>query len=101
MRIQNLPDKNLHFRDFYALYECLNYHYGQVLKKLNVIKRFSMKTIRCYYATEWVKKRRECLILQKTVPPNPLQHLKPETTIYYYAATGSDSAEEAKKRLHH
>ena len=95
---QPSPDPN--FKHFLALYDCLHHHYGQVLKQKKINSRFTMKTIRCYYATEWVKKKTECELTGEVVPPNPLQHDSAKTTEYYYAAKGSSSVEEARKRLH-
>ena len=43
--------------------------------------KYTMRSIRCYRATEWVKKRAECKILGDMEPPNPLQHEKDAKTV--------------------
>ena len=94
-----LPSPDPYFPHFQALYDCLDYHYRELLKKLKVNPMYTMKTIRCLYATEWVKKKTECEITGEQVPPNPLQHDVAATTEKYYALKGSNNVEQARKRI--
>ena len=58
-----------------------------------------MRSMRCYRATEWVKRRAECEILGDLVPPNPLQHeTDAKTIIKNYAAKGANNQLEARRR---
>ena len=58
-----------------------------------------MRTVRAYRATEYMKLRAEYMVMEWTpLPPNPLQHLSVKTTLTYYAAQGSDSEWEARRR---
>jgi len=98
--ITDQPNPDPNFKHFLALYDCLAYQFDEVLKKVKIDSRFTMKTIRCFYATEWVKKKAECELTGEVIPPNPLQHDRAKTTEYYYAAKGSSNVEEARKRLH-
>ena len=77
----------------------------QILAKVNVPQtdphghRYSMRTVRAYRATEYIRLRAEYRVMQwKPEPPNPLQHLSTKTTLTYYAAQGSDSEWEARRR---
>ena len=58
-----------------------------------------MRTVRAYRATEYIRLRAEYKVMKWTPePPNPLQHLSDKTTLTYYAAQGSDSQWEARRR---
>ena len=62
-------------------------------------KNYTMRSIRCYWATKWVKTCAECRVLRTLEPPNPLQHEKDSKTVLkHYAELGSDSEFEARKR---
>ena len=64
-----------------------------------VKERYSMRTIRSYRATEYIRLKAEYKVMGWTpLPPNPLQHLTDTTTLLHYAAKDSDSLWEARKR---
>lgn len=82
-----------------------SYFSKKVLAKACVLTRhknkdeYSLRTIRAYRATEWVK-----LVMQYRVmgwtpePPNPLSHTQWKTTLDNYAAKGCESEQEARRR---
>ena len=60
-----------------------------------------MKSIRKYYATEWIKTQKEYEVMNwSPAPPNPLQHTTIKTTIEKYAELGSNNIWEARKRCY-
>jgi hypothetical protein len=42
--------------------ENLYYSYEKALKDLNIGQEYNMRSIRCNYATKWVKEKTECEI---------------------------------------
>jgi len=52
--------------------ESLYYNYGKALTECKIDKKFTMKTIRCNYATKWVQKKTENELMGYGVPRNPL-----------------------------
>lgn len=61
---------------------------------------YSLRNIRAYRATEWVKLVTEYKIMKwEPMPPNPLQHESEMTTRRHYAAQGSESEWDARKRI--
>ena len=54
------PESATYFRDYLSLYDCLDYYYGVVLGKLKISRQYTMKTIRCRFATDWVMEKTEC-----------------------------------------
>ena len=61
-------------------------------------ERLNMRSIRCYFATEWIKLDAECKFMGWPRPPNPLQHESAATTRRYYSASQADNQEDAIKR---
>jgi hypothetical protein len=82
------------------IYHSTYYLYNKTLDHLKISKKYTMRSIRCWHATEWVKMRTEYFIMgwEDKVPPNPLQHEDYKTTLIYYAQKGSDNREEAYER---
>ena len=66
---------------------------------MNISHEYTMRSIRCWYATEWIKYQAEQPFLKEPkYLTNPLQHASRKTTMQYYARNGSDDREEAYKR---
>ena len=93
------------FIDAETLTKALDYWFGKIMKLTKLIRhdnkghKYTMRSIRCFRATEWVMKRTECEILGDVVPPNPLQHeANARTIIQNYAKKGADDLFEARKR---
>ena len=93
------------YKDEYELSEKLDYWFNKTMQdaKLPIRssknQKYTMRSIRCYRATEWVKECAECKVLNWPEPPNPLQHEKDSTTVKkYYAQRGADCRLEAFKR---
>ena len=62
-------------------------------------QKYTMRSIRCYRATEWVRDCAECKVLKWPEPPNPLQHEKDSMTVKKnYSQRGADSYLEALRR---
>ena len=72
----NLPPSP--FIDEETFTRALDYWFGKVMKETKLPRedenkhKYTMRSVRCYRATEWVKKRAECEIIGDLVPPNPL-----------------------------
>lgn len=82
-----------------------SYFSNKVLPKAGVTRRhknnkmYSLRTIRAYRATEWVKLAVEYQVMGwKPEPPNPLSHTQWKTTLDNYAVKGCENIFEAKKR---
>ena len=94
------------FSNFKSLKDSLrSYFSNKVLRKAGVVTRhnskrlYSLRTIRAYRATEWVKLVMEYRIMGwKPEPPNPLSHTQWNTTLANYAAKGCESEYEARRR---
>ena len=93
------------FEDEETFTKALDYWFGKVMKLTELPSenenghKYTMRSIRCYRATEWVKRRAECEILGDLVPPNPLQHeTNAKTIIKNYAAKGANNQLEARRR---
>ena len=83
----------------------LPFYEKQVLGKADVPvkspcqQRYSMRTIRAFRATQYVKLKAEYKAMGwKPAPPNPLQHTNDRMTLDNYAEKGSDNIHEARKR---
>ena len=83
----------------------LDYWFNKTMKAAKLTLRnekgqkFTMRSIRCYRATEWVMECAECKVLKWPEPPNPLQHEKDSMTVKRnYAQRGADSELEAYRR---
>ena len=87
-----------------VLKEDLKYWYWKTMRDAGLDleneddERLNMRSIRCYFATEWVKFDAECKWMGWTRPPNPLQHESATTTLRYYSETGADNQQDAIKR---
>ena len=93
------------FKDALDLSQKLDYWFNKTMKAAKLPLRnekgqkFTMRSIRCYRATEWVKECSECKVLKWPEPPNPLQHEKDSLTVKKnYAKRGADSELEAFRR---
>ena len=82
-----------------------DYFLKQVLQKEklkyrhNAKKQYSLKSLRAYRATEWVKLFMEYKKMGwKPEPPNPLAHTDMGTTLKNYAMKGCNSEMEASAR---
>ena len=70
------------YENAWTLYAGLDYWYEKVRRDALVNERdesgafLSMRSIRCYHATEWVKLKTEYELMDEkhAIPPNPLQH---------------------------
>lgn len=98
-----LPDSP--FKDALDLCGKLDYWFNKTMKDAKLPLRnekgqkFTMRSIRCYRATEWVRECAECKVLKQLEPPNPLQHEKNSLTVKKnYAQRGADSELEAYRR---
>ena len=74
-----------------------NFYDDQILAKAGVPVRddkgnlFSMKAVRKFRATEWVKLHAEYKVMKwKPYPPNPLQHESAKMTLAAYAEKGAN-----------
>ena len=94
------------FSSFKSLKDSLrSYFSNKVLRKAGVLTRhknrklYSLRTIRAYRATEWVKLVMQYRVMGwKPEPPNPLSHKQWKTTLDNYAAKSSESEWEARRR---
>ena len=92
------------YKDRLRLYAGLDYWYEKVRKDAGVSitdskgGSLSMRSVRCYHATERVKTRAEMLFMKwsKGIPPNPLQHTTQNLTIKTYADKGANDMEAAQ-----
>ena len=92
------------YQDRLRLYAGLDYWFEKVRGDAGVSETdsrggfLSMRSVRCYHATEWVKTRAEMLFMKwsKGIPPNPLQHTTQNLTIKTYAEKGADDMEAAQ-----
>ena len=82
-----------------------SYFSNKVLLKAGVAirhknkKKYSLRNIRAYRATEWVKLAVEYKVMGwRPEPPNPLSHTEWKTTLANYATKGCESVFEARRR---
>ena len=82
-----------------------NFYTRQILEKAAVPTKdakgnlYSMKSIRKYRATEWVKLVTEYKVMKwHPLPPNPLQHKSASMTLAVYAEEGADNELKARRR---
>ena len=101
-----LGHKDTGYDGYEALHRALGKFYQRhVLAKAGVPEKnpkkqiYSMRTIRAYRATEYIKLRTEYKVMGwSPSPPNPLQHTNDRMTLDNYAEKGSDNVHEARKR---
>ena len=93
------------FEDEEDLSERLDYWYNKTMRDAKLLirnsknQKYTMRSIRCYKATEWVRECAESKVLKWPEPPNPLQHEKDSMTVKKnYAQRGADSELEAYRR---
>jgi len=72
---------------------------AQEQKRCEACARYTARSVRCYYATQYVRHCTESAILKRDPGPNPLQHTSIAITKERYAAVGADSYDEAVRRL--
>lgn len=62
-------------------------------------KQYSLRTVRAFRATEWVKLTMEYKMMGWTPePPNPLSHTDWKTALTHYASKGCENEWEARLR---
>ena len=83
------------------------YCQNQVVAKADVDKlhsdkkHYSMRTMRAFRATEWLKLALEYKVMEwDPAPPNPLAHKKSSTLIKHYAEIGCDDEWQARRRCY-
>ena len=94
------------FDDVQHLTRRLDYWFGDaVMGKADVPthskanRKYTMRSIRCTWATDWIKRCADCRVLRWPEPPNPLQHEEnAKTVLNNYAEPGADSEIDARKR---
>lgn len=77
----------------------LTYIYNLTLAFLKIKSDFTMRSVRCWYATDWIMTKAEYILMDwKPFPPNPCQHESDTTTLKYYARDGAQDQERAFQR---
>ena len=61
--------------------------------------QYQMRSLRCTIATKYLQLCTECEIKNWAKPPNPLQHIRLQTTREHYAANNAEYQLEARERL--
>ena len=95
------------FLGWSTLYAGLDYWYNKVRKEAGVSQfkdhmggAYTMRSIRCYHATEWVKTCTEYKVMGwENEPHNPLQHTTPRLAHLTYAEKDAGDENAARIRL--